>query len=204
MTDSKNGTRWGRALALIIGALIPAGFIGAAAASSALGAGLAMQSDQASFTTAGISTDDPLGIIVHPQLVKDKNGNTYTEYVVKLQASNAVARGICVAEKVSLFGQTLTILIESGDQEIQISGVSATIHTVSTSLKATGTVRLNQNAADVSAGGVSLGGAFGELGITAGGASLGSASGTLQGAMLKGGSISDLHARLVPGDVSCG
>ena len=111
---------------------------------------------------------------------------------------------MCVAEKVSLFGQSFTVLIESGDQDIEITGVSATLYTASTSLTASGTIRLNQNAADVSAGGNSQLAECATQRNAAGGASLGSASGTIQGAMLKGGSISDFHARLVPGDVSCG
>ncbi|MCE5291457.1 MAG: DUF6230 family protein [Nocardiaceae bacterium] len=203
MPESNNGTRWGRAFALMIGALIPAGFIGAAASQSALGAGMAMQSIRGTFTTDGIVTNDPVGIIVHPQLAKDANGNTYTQYVVKLQATNATVQGLCVAEKTSLFGQTFTILIESADREVQVSGVWATLHTATMSLGTTGSVQLNQNAADVYAGGESLGGVIGELGISAGGASLGPSRGTLQAAMLKGVLAADFHARLIPGDVDC-
>ncbi|CAM3808863.1 DUF6230 family protein [Smaragdicoccus niigatensis] len=205
MTDSTSryGTRWLRALLFMIAALVPVAILGAATAKNALAMAMATQSLRGTFTTQGIVTNDAVGIIIHPQLAKDANGNTYKQYVVKLQATNATVQGLCVAEKMSVFGQTMTILIETGDQAVQVTGVWATLHTVQTSLNASGSLQLNQNASDVVAGGESLGGVLGELGITTQGATLGPAHGTLQAANIKGASLADFHARLVPGDVSC-
>jgi hypothetical protein len=204
-SDSRKtgGTRWLRALVLMIAALIPTAFIGAATAQSALGMGFATQSLRGTFSTDGIVAYDPVGIIIHPQLAKDADGNTYTQYVVKLQAGRATVNGLCVAIKMTMFGQTVTMLYESDDPDLQISGVWATLHTVNTSLNATGNLHINQNAADVVGGGESLGGVLGELGIAAGGATLGPAHGTLQAALIKGAEADRLQARMVPGDVSC-
>ena len=202
-TTSTRGTRWLRACALIVGAMIPVGVIGASTAGSAMAMGFAAQSVRGTFVTDGIVTNDPLGIILHPQLTKDAEGNTYMQYVVKLQATNATVRGLCIAEKATMFGQTFTLIIESDDQAIQVTGVQGTVYSVSTALTATGSIQLNQNAADISIGGESLGGRQGELGIAAGGASLGPSHGTLQAAHIKGANIADFHARLVPGDASC-
>lgn len=198
----KQGTYWLRTCGLVIAALIPVGIIGTSNAGSAMAMGMATQSLRGTFTTDGIVTNDPVGIIIHPQLAKSADGKTYTQYVVKLQAARATVNGLCVAEKMTVFGQTLTLIIKSS-QGVEVDGVWATLHTVSTSLDAFGTLRLNQNAADVVAGGDSLGGVLGEFGISAGGAKLGRSHGTLQAAMIKNATIGNFQARLVPGDASC-
>ena len=153
--------------------------------------GMATQSLRGTFTTDGIVTNDPVGIIIHPQLAKSADGNTYTQYVVKLQAASATVKGLCVAEKVTMFGQTLTLIINSDDQEIQVDGVWATLHYGEHFAQ-----RDRHPPAEPECGRRGCrrritGRRPGEFGISAGGAQLGPSHGTLQAAMIKSATLGE-------------
>ena len=204
------GTRWGRAALPFFAALLLVFGLGISMAKGALGASYIATSGAGQFTTDGVRAG-PLGLVVKPVPVKDFNGQVSDKWVLGFSIGHAFANGICVSEKATLLGQTVTLLIQGGDDdpstyEIEVNGISANALEAHTFLQTQGDAYVNKNPADIYPAGspYPLGGTPFEFGLEAQGAELKGVSGYLQDAQLSYvPGLTALNAKMVMGDAEC-
>jgi hypothetical protein len=146
-------TRWGRtSIAASLAFALVAG-IGLTMFKGALAASYVATSTSGGLTASGLNTEQ-VGAIVRAIPVRNSNGETYDEWVATFLIGKGYANTVCLTEKATLFGQTVTLMLTAGDDdpatnEIELDGLTLNVYDATTYLQAQGMTSINKNPVDI-------------------------------------------------------
>jgi hypothetical protein len=164
--DGAYGTRWGVFGAVLAAVLVAIVALGVLVAKGALALSFVAQSGTLDLATSGLSGTG-FGVVVAD--VPTSAGHTPA---ARIGVGSAHINSLCLAQRMDVLGQPLTLLITGGDAdpasyEIAADGLLLDLASVSGVVNAGGVLQINKSAADV-APGVALAGATDRLGLQAG------------------------------------
>jgi hypothetical protein len=204
-------TRWGRAsIAAGLAFALVAG-IGLTMFRGALAASYVATSTSGDLTASGLTTEQ-VGAIVRAIPVKNANGDTYDEWVATFMIGKGYANTVCLTEKATLFGQTVTMLLRAGDddpstQEIALDGLTLNVYDASTFLQAQGMTYINKNPGEIAIAGAPTapGASSVEFGLEAQNAVLRGVTARVSDAeLIHLPNVANLSVSFMMGDHSCG
>lgn len=208
--DTAYRTRWGRASIAMVAGFAAVTGMAVSAFNGALGASYVATSSRGDLAVDGLRTDQ-VAAIVRNVPTKDFNGAPSSEWVATFLIGHGFANGVCLTEKATLFGQTVTLLLFAGDQdpatsEIEVNGLTLDVFDAKAFLQAQGTTFVNKNPADIVIPGVppAAGASTSEFGLEAQSVVLQNATATvLSGGLLELPADISLDARMIMGDANC-
>ncbi|MFH5228895.1 hypothetical protein [Antrihabitans spumae] len=203
-------TRWGRASIAMIAGFATVTAMAVSALNGALGSSFVATSARGELAVDGLKTDQ-VAAIVRNVPTKDFNGQPSSEWVATFLIGHGYANGVCLTEKASMFGQTVTLLLFAGDQdpstsEIEVNGLTLDVFDANAFLQAQGNTAVNKSPTEIAIPGVPLlaGASPYEFGLEAQSVVLQNATATvLDGGLLELPADISLDARMVMGDVDC-
>ncbi|MBJ8348441.1 hypothetical protein [Antrihabitans sp. YC2-6] len=203
-------TRWGRASIAIGTAFLLVFGMAYSMATGAFGSTYVATTSRGQLAADGLTTDH-VAAIVRKVPVKNVDGSIYDEYVASFLIGTGQANGICLTEKASLLGQTVTLLIEAGDDdpstdEIQVNGLVLNVFDANAFLQAQGNTYVNKNPLDIVIDGAPTapGSGTSEFGLEAQGVVLQRATATVQdGELVEVPPGISLKAQMLMGDYEC-
>lgn len=173
-TEPNNGTRWPRTIAVMAPALIAVAAIGINVMNGAIAASFTSQSSTAELVAGNVIADD-VGAVLVLNPTKFPDGQVGGKWVTRFGIANAQISGLCIAQRASLFGKPVTLLITADDgdpatMESVAPGVTMDLFQAIGDIRMSGNTLLNKNAADVRAGdsGIELKGEPPQFGLEAG------------------------------------
>lgn len=203
-------TRWGRAsVAAGLAFALVAG-IGLTMFRGALAASYVATSTSGGLTASGLTTDQ-VGAIVRAIPVRNANSENYDEWVATFLIGHGYANSVCLTEKATLFGQTVTLMLTAGDDdpstnEIEIEGLTLNVYDATTYLQAQGMTYINKNPGDIAIPGAptASGASPVEFGLEAQNAVLRGVTARVSDAeLIHLPNVADLKANFLVGDREC-
>lgn len=173
--DVVYGTRWSRVLVLLLPVALVLGGLGASFAKGVIAASFVTQSSSMSLLAGGVRADG-VGLIATAIPVKSADGQVGDDYVLRFGVDTATVNSMCLAQKVTVLGQTVTLLVNATDgdpstYEIKANGLTLDVTSAVGYVGTGGTTAVNKNARDVVVAGgnnVSLNGSPQAFGLQAG------------------------------------
>ena len=210
MSETYYGTRWGRAGFLSGAALLAVGGMAFGMANGAFGASYIATSSKGGLAVDGLRTDH-VAAVVRPMDVKAPDGTVYQDYVASFMIGTGFANGVCLTEKTTMLGQTITLMIHAGDQdpsteEIALDGLVLNVFDADAFLQTLGDTYVSKNPLDIAIEGTpSMTGLQpGEFGLEAGGVVLKHAVATVQdGELVRLPPGVRVQAEMLVGDHDC-
>lgn len=203
--EERNGTRWGRGLAVLVPTAVAAGFVGVAITQGALAAGFNV-ADQPFEMRVSELQGNGLGVVIGAANVKSADGSVSRKAVLHAGLNSADIAGLCLIAKQNFMGAAYSVLLSAGGDEraggqnvmFDVTDLDATPAVLSGAL-------LGRSADEIFAAGQSLGGEPGGFGLDVGEgqATLSNVKATAVNAQVVGSlSVPHLKMSLVPGEAT--
>lgn len=156
--EERNGTRWGRGLAVLVPTAVAAGFVGVAITQGALAAGFNV-ADQPFEMRVSELQGNGLGVVIGAANVKSADGSVSQKAVLHAGLNSADIAGLCLIAKQNFMGAAYSVLLSAGGDEraggqnvmFDVTDLDATPAVLSGAL-------LGRSADEIFAAGQSLGG----------------------------------------------
>jgi hypothetical protein len=205
-SDAAYGTRWGVVGAVLAPVLLGVGTLGVLVAKGALALSFVAQSGTLDLATSGLSGTG-FGLVVTD--VPTAGGHAAP--AARIGVGTGHINGLCLAERMDVLGQPLTLLITGGDAdpasyEIAADGLLLDLTSVTGVVNAGGALQINKSAADVTTTnpGVALNGAANRFGLQSGTVQLKNVRATVRDIVIPHLlDVPDFHIQVVAGGHTC-